>query len=158
MRRLRQRLLFGEATGLYDASRPGYTAHVDDGLVKSVGLDDKSRVLEIGCGSGQLTCALAAHGLRVTAIDISASMVSAARRKTSGATVDFRTGSFERFTEKDGSFDLVVAADALHWIDPELRFSKVARLLREGGWLAILSIAHDYAEPFGSAFREMWIA
>jgi hypothetical protein len=52
----------------------------------------------------------------------------------------------------------MVSADAFHWIDPELRFSKSARLLSPRGWLAVLALQHVYDEPLKTALQEMWVA
>ena len=47
----------------------------------------------------------------------------------------------------------VVSADAFHWIDPELRFSNLARLLSPSGWLAVLSLQHFHDEPLSLLFN-----
>jgi len=43
------------------------------------------------------------------------------------------------------------------WIDPEVRFSKAARLLHPGGWLALLGTEESYDDPVGAALRQLWI-
>jgi len=75
-------------------------------------------VLEIGCGTGQMTRQLSGRGLDLTAIDIGAALVQGARRNVADAAVRFEVCSFEEFTA-DGSFDLIVSADAFHWVDPQ---------------------------------------
>ena len=72
--------------------------------------------------------------------------------------VQFEVISFEDFDAEDGSFDLVVAATAFHWIDPEVKFTKSARLLQPGGRLALLSTGEKYDDPFGSALVDLWAA
>jgi hypothetical protein len=52
---------------------------------------------------------------------------------------------------------LVVSATAWHLVDPEVRFEKAARLLRPGGWLALLSTGEKYDDPFGSKLLQMWV-
>ena len=52
-------------------------------------------MLEVGCGTGQLTEQLAPHGFDLTAIDIGASMIAAARRRLGGRAVSFQVVSFE---------------------------------------------------------------
>lgn len=83
-------------------------------------------------------------------------MVAVARRRLGRAPVRFAVVSFEDF-EADGAFDLVVSATAFHWVDPEVKFDKTARLLRPGGWLALLATAERYDDPFGTALLEMWV-
>lgn len=61
------------------------------------------------------------------------------------------------FTAAAGSFDLIVSATAFHWVDPEIKYRKSARLLRPGGWLALLSTGERYDDPFGAALLDMWV-
>ena len=44
------------------------------------------------------------------------------------------------------------------WVDPEVKFAKPARLLKAGGWLALLDTEERYDDPLGSDLREMWAA
>jgi ubiquinone/menaquinone biosynthesis C-methylase UbiE len=157
-KRLRHRTLFDPVAALYDAARPTYRDDVVDHLLYVTGLGHSSRVLEVGCGTGQLTGRLAARGVLLTAIDIGTSMVAAARRRVPGTSTLFHAVSFEDLVVDDGAFDAVVAADAFHWIDPEVRFSKTARVLRPGGWLAVLSLQQLYDEPLRTALQQMWVA
>ena len=155
-KRLRQRVLFDTVADLYDASRPACTDDAVDQLVRTARLHAASRVLEVGCGTGQLTGLLADRGVQLTAIDIGESMVAAARRRVIGRSIAFRVSSFEELVAPEGSFDLIVSADAFHWVDPEIRFSKSARLLRPDGWLALLSLEQVYDEPLDGELRGMW--
>lgn len=86
-------------------------------------------------------------------------MIAAARRRMpeGSAAVAFRVVAFEDLAAEDGSFDLIVFADAFHWVDPEARFSRSARLLRPGGWLAVLSLEQVYDEPLMTTLRQMWV-
>jgi ubiquinone/menaquinone biosynthesis C-methylase UbiE len=127
-------------------------------MVTTAGLGEGSKVLEVGCGTGQLTAELARRGCDVTAIDIGPSMVAVARRRLGRAPVRFAVVSFEDFAGDDGWFDLVVSATAFHWVDPEVKFDKTARLLRPGGWLALLATGERYDDPFGTALLEAWVA
>jgi hypothetical protein len=52
------------------------------------------------------------------------------RRRLGRAAVRFEVASFEDFVAPEASFDLVVSATAFHWVDPEVKFGKPARLLR----------------------------
>jgi ubiquinone/menaquinone biosynthesis C-methylase UbiE len=153
-----QRTLFDGVADLYEASRPGYPVSVVEFVAATAGTGPGAPVLEIGCGSGQLTERLAALGLRLTAIDIGPAMIDAARRRVPGAGVSFEVASFEDLRAADASFDLVISSAAFHWIDPEVRYAKSARLLRPGGWLALLGSDDRYDEPLGSALEAMWIA
>jgi len=152
-----QRALFDGIAERYGASRPGYPAHVVDFVTATAGLAPGDAVLEVGCGTGQLTERLAGSGFRLTAIDIGPSMIAAARRRLTGAEVCFQVTSFEDLAAADASFGLVIFSAAFHWIDPEVAFSKSARLLRPGGWLALLGAEEHYDDPVGAAMDALWI-
>lgn len=89
------------------------------------------RILDIGCGSGQLTGAIADSGARVTGLDNSASMIDTARREypdLSFVLADAKEFSF------DEPFDAVFSNAALHWVKPpEKVIECVAKCLRPGG-------------------------
>jgi ubiquinone/menaquinone biosynthesis C-methylase UbiE len=157
-RRVREqrRVLFDAIAERYDATRQSYPAEVVDAVVANAALGPGAAVLEIGCGTGQLTQQLAGRALDLTAIDIGASMVQAARRNIGEATARFQVSSFEDFAGS-GPFDLIVSATAFHWIDPGVGLAKAARLLRPGGWLALLTTGERYPEPFQSGLRDLWI-
>ena len=157
-RRHRQRTLFDGAADLYDACRLGYPADIIEFLLATAALEAGSAMLEIGCGTGQLTEDLARSGYALTAIDIGPSMVAAARRRLAGAGVSFQVTSFEALAAPAGSFDLIVSGTAFHWLDPEVRVRKSARLLRPGGWLALLATEERYDDPFGAELLGMWVA
>jgi SAM-dependent methyltransferase len=127
-------------------------------VTATAGLGPGAAVLEVGCGTGQLTERLACSGFRLTAIDIGPSMIAAARRRLPGAEVSFAVTSFEDLAAADASFDLVISSAAFHWIDPEVAFGKSARLLRPGGWLALLGTGEHYDDPLGAALDVLWIA
>ncbi len=158
IKRRYQRTLFDGVAQLYDASRLGYPSDIVAFAVATASAGAGSDVLEVGCGTGQLTEALVGHGFRVTAIDIGVSMIAAARRRLGGSAVSFQVAAFEDFAASDASLDLIVSGTAFHWIDPEVRFAKPARLLRPGGWLALLETGERYDDPFGAALREIWAA
>lgn len=153
-----QRTLFDGVSGLYEASRPGYPGHIVEFVVATAGLGPGAAVLEVGCGTGQLTESLAGFGFSLTAIDIGPSMIAAARRRLEGSAVSFQAASFEDLDAADASFDLIISAAAFHWIDPDVKFAKSARLLRPGGWLAVLDIGERYDDPLGAALNGMWVA
>ena len=154
--REQRRVLFDEVAGLYDATRQGYPAEIVDTVVAQAAIGPGAAVLEIGCGTGQLTRQLAGRAFRLTAIDIGAAMVRAARHNVTDPDARFQACSFEDF-EAGGSFDLIVSATAFHWIDPGVGLAKAARLLRPGGWLALLTTGERYPEPLQSRLRELWV-
>lgn len=155
-RRECRRVLFGNVASLYDATRQGYSDEVVDAFLTTAKIGPGASVLEIGCGTGQLTAKLAGRGLNVTAIDIGIAMVATAQRNVSDPMVGFEVSSFEDF-QGTRSFDLIVSATAFHWVDPEIGWSKAADLLRPNGWLALLTTGESYPEPLRTSLRQLWI-
>ena len=150
-----QRALFDEVADLYDATRQSYPNEIVEVIVRTAELRTGLSVLEIGCGTGQLTRRLAGRGLDITAIDIGPAMVAGAKRNVADPKVAFQVSSFEDF-QASRVFDLIVSATAFHWVDPDLGLAKAARTLRPSGWLALLTTGERYHEPLRSALRQLW--
>jgi ubiquinone/menaquinone biosynthesis C-methylase UbiE len=154
--REQRRVLFDAVAGLYDATRQGYPPEMVDAVVANAAIGPGAAVLEIGCGTGQLTRQLAGRRFALTAIDIGAAMVRAARSNVADPAARFEVCSFEDFGGA-GPFDLIVSATAFHWIDPGVGLDKAARLLRPGGWLALLTTGERYPEPLQGRLRDLWV-
>ncbi|MGE0881044.1 MAG: trans-aconitate 2-methyltransferase [Acidimicrobiia bacterium] len=132
---LRHRDLFGDDVDAYDAGRPGYPAKVFELLADRCGLDTRTRVLEVGPGTGQATAQLLARGAHVTAVELNPQM--AGRLKAKHPNVDVIVAPFETADIGDEPFDLVVAATSFHWITPAVAYRRAADALQEGGWLVV---------------------
>jgi SAM-dependent methyltransferase len=135
----RRRESFDSVASLYDRYRPGYPAEVLADVFESAHIGETSRVLEIGCGTGQLSVPLAEHGAELVAVELGPRLAAIARRNLSrfpNARVE--TAAFEEWPLPAEAFDAVVCATAFHWLDPEVRFSKSAQALRRGGALVIV--------------------
>lgn len=156
-KRTHQRSLFDGVADLYDETRAAYPKEIIDELFQVAELGPGSGVLEVGCGTGQLTVDLARRGVDLTAIDLGPAMVAATRGKVGELRVTVENSAFEEFDAADGTFEAVVSATAFHWIDPDVAWTKAAALLQRGGWIAILGTAERYDDPLGQAFREQWI-
>ncbi|MFD9544637.1 class I SAM-dependent methyltransferase [Streptomyces sp. NPDC060022] len=135
--------IFDEDAELYDRARPGYPPELYDDLAVLAGARPGSRVLEVGCGTGQATVPLAGRGCRITAVEAGARMAAVARRNLAGAAaVEVVTARFESWPLPQEPFDAVVSATAFHWIDPAVRVVKAADALRPGGALAVVRSQH----------------
>ncbi len=88
------------------------------------------RILDLGCGDGQLTKRLAESGAIVTGVDADSRMVEAAKMRG----VDARCAMAERLPFTDASFDAVFSNAALHWVrDQDAMMAEVHRVLKPGG-------------------------
>lgn len=95
------------------------------------------RVIDVGCGGGILSEAMAHRGAEVTGIDLGEAALAAARRhqQESGLDIDYQCISAEQMAEKSpGAFDVVVCFEMLeHVPEPESVIRACARLVRPGG-------------------------
>jgi protein-L-isoaspartate O-methyltransferase len=140
-----QRLAFGRVAELYDRARPSYPAAVIDELIEMAGLRPGDQVLEVGAGTGKLTCLLAVRGLAVLALEPSAAMAELARANCQRyPLVEIEQVDFERWQPSLPPLPLVVSAQAWHWVTPELRYERAADALEPGGTLAAIWTLPDW--------------
>jgi len=134
--------LFDQAAARYQRARPEYPGELYDRLVQVTGLTAGSKLLEIGCATGKATLPLARRGYRVTCLEPGRSLAAEARRALSSFDAEVVESRFEDWDERGRRYALVYAATAWHWIDPSIRYEKVARALRPDGFLAIWGAGH----------------
>jgi len=131
--------VFDEVAAEYDRHRPAYPDELIDQACRAAGIGSGDSVLEVGCGSGQLTRSLAGRGLRVTALEPGTSLMSLARQNLEGAAeVEFVNARFEDARLARERFRAVFAASAFHWVDPETSWQRAADVLVPGGTLALV--------------------
>jgi SAM-dependent methyltransferase len=154
--RSRLRAPFDSAAASYADARPTSPDELVDALVAATGIGPGSRLLEVGCGPGTATLPLAELGCRITAVELGAGLAEEARRRLA-AYPDVRvvTGAFETYPPGEHDHDLVYAATAWHWVDPEARYRRAHDVLRPDGHLAFLSASHVVPRDGDPFFREI---
>jgi SAM-dependent methyltransferase len=132
--------VFDEIADEYDRHRPTYPDEFIDRVCKAAGIGSGAQVLEVGCGTGQLTGRLLARGLRVTAVEPGARLIARARDQLDGAgDVQFVNARLEDASLADRRYPAAFSASAIHWIDPDVGWRKIADALVPGGTLALVS-------------------
>ena len=130
---------FNDVAALYDEVRPGYPPETIDAIVARAELAPGARILEIGCGTGQITLPLAARGYAVTALEPGDALATlAARRCQAYPCVEIVRTSFEAWPMPAAAFDLLVAAQSFHWIEPRSSCARAAAALRPAGTIALV--------------------
>lgn len=143
---------FGAVAANYDRYRPSYPAELIDEFVAL----RPATVLDIGCGTGKAGALLVARGLDVLGVEIDPQMAEVAR--THGLRVE--VAPFESWADAGRRFDLVICAQAWHWVDPVAGPVKLARVLKPDA-TAVLFWNHsrgdipDHLRPaFDAIYRE----
>lgn len=133
----RRRVTFDQVAELYERVRPGYPEALVDDVVRDSGVPAGGRILEIGSGTGKATRPFAARGFDLTCIEPGPNLARVARATLAGiGTVRIVESTFEAYATEE-TFDLVIAAQSFHFVDPPTGMPRVARLLRHGGAVAI---------------------
>jgi ubiquinone/menaquinone biosynthesis C-methylase UbiE len=138
----------------YDRLRPGYPEPVIDAILTT---GHPTSAVDLGAGTGKLSCSLARRGLDVVAVDPSDSMLQVAATRWAdggaalpGAAGSLRTqvGTAEATGLPDHGADLVTVAQAWHWFDPEAACAEITRVLRPCGVLGLLWNTLDVSVPW----------
>ena len=124
-----------ERAAFYDSHFAPITRQALDELVRTLAVGPGTRLLDIGCGTGDLAARAVARGADVTGIDVASTMVAIARAKVPRAR--FLVGDAEALGFGPGTFDAVACAFCIwHLAEPDRAFAEAARVLRAGGAFA----------------------
>ena len=141
----------------YERYRPSYPAGVVERILARTHLPGHARILEVGSGTGKATELFVARGYSVTCIEPGKNLAAVAAEKFVGRPVKIATAAFEDWNGEDEAFDLVVSAQAWHWINPQVGYVRAARALNAHGSLALLwNMYPNQSSPITSEFDEVY--
>ena len=158
-RRSKSEEFFASASGQWDHLRAelfGDRFHLQALLAL---IDPTLTVGDLGCGTGQVSELVSPHVSKVIAVDGSADMVQAARRRLKGAPhVDVRRGAMEALPIDEGQLDVAIVALVLHHVpEPARALAEVSRVLKPGGRVLIVDmLPHDRAE-YQQQMGHVWL-
>jgi SAM-dependent methyltransferase len=151
-------MIFDEMAAEYDRHRPTYPDEPLDQACRVANIGSGDHVLEVGCGSGQLTRDLVARGLRVTALEPGKNLIALARQNLKGAgAVEFVNARFEDASLPSEKFQAVFSASAFHWVDPKISWQKAADVLVPSGTLVLVQYC-GLEEPRSKRDQEALLA
>jgi len=131
------RLAFNDIPSEYDKFRPSYVSELYADIADYSDINQDSRLLEIGIGTGQATLPFLKMNCDLTAIELGTDLAAYTNEKFhSYKKFQIKNISFEDFENPDNSFDMIYSASAFHWIPEEIGYAKVYRLLKSGGTFA----------------------
>jgi ubiquinone/menaquinone biosynthesis C-methylase UbiE len=147
----------------YDCLAAAYAKHrcthpdVLKRLLEEGRLSFTSRILEVGCGTGNYTVAIEeAIGSECWGVDPSWEMM--AKAKSRAASGRFKEGRAECLDFPDGFFDLVFSVDVIHHVeDRPAHFREASRILRSGGLVCTVTDSEEiirHREPLSTHFPE----
>lgn len=157
-RSTRSKEFFSTAAGEWDRLRAELFGRRAD-LLGLLGLvDERWRVGDLGCGTGQMAESLAPFVARVTAVDSSPAMLQAARHRLDPlSNVEVREGELESLPLRDGALDAALLFLVLHYVaEPAAALAEAARVLRPGGRLLVVDMVPHEREEYRQAMGHVW--
>jgi SAM-dependent methyltransferase len=133
---------YERAPAAYERGRPGYPEEAVAVLAERLGLGPGATVLDLAAGTGKLTCALAATGADVVAVEPVAEM----RAALTG--VRALAGTAEEIPLEGGSVHAITVAQAFHWFRGEEALAEIHRVLRPRGGLGLVWNLRDESVPW----------
>lgn len=132
---------FASTEAYYADYRPGYGERVFEYLEERFDLDGDSRVLDLGCGAGQVTVPLAARAGCVLGMDPNLRMLgeAAVRAERAGCEIEWLVGSDAELRGIEGPLDLVTMGRSFHWMAQEKTLERVHEITTSNGGVALLT-------------------
>lgn len=139
---------FGDDAARYDRTRPSYPSE----LVADLVAEAPQRVLDVGCGTGIASRLFLAPGRAVLGVEPDPRMAAVARAH--GLEVD--EARFEEWDARGRRFDLLISAQAWHWVEPVTGAAKAAQVLEGGGRLGVFWNHTVHSPEVRAIFRDVY--
>jgi ArsR family transcriptional regulator len=158
-RRTKSQEFFSSAAGQWDRLRDELFGERFHLAALPAFADPDWIVGDLGCGTGQMSAALAPFVARVIAVDASGAMLQAAKKRLQGFdNVDLRRGELEALPIDDARLDAATLALVLHHLpEPERALTDVARVLKPCGRLLIVDMLPHDRESYRQQMGHVWL-
>jgi len=134
---------------------PDYPEELITAIINKTNLTAGSKLLEIGAGSGKATALFADFGFEILCIEPSANMAKKGSERFKDKNIKYIVSPFEDYSEPPEYFDVIIAAQAFHWISQPIGYEKCSRALKKGGYLALFWNLNLFRDEI-DLDRELW--
>jgi SAM-dependent methyltransferase len=150
---------FSDRAEVYAKYRPSYPPEAIELLRQHCSLGPEAKVADIGAGTGIFTHLLLESGASVTSVEPNDAMRAKADEWLCvHPRYSSQKGTAENTCLPDGSFDLIGCAQAFHWFEREPAVNEFRRILRPGGWLALIWNSRSVRKtPFLQGYEEVLV-
>ena len=158
-RRTKSQEFFSSSAGQWDRLRDDLFGERFHLAALPAFADSEWTVGDLGCGTGQLTAALAPFVRHVIAVDASAAMLQAAKKRLNGfENVELRRGDLEALPIDNGRLDAATLGLVLHHLpEPDRALAEVARVLKPRGRLLIVDMLPHDRENYRQQMGHVWL-
>jgi SAM-dependent methyltransferase len=134
-----RKIWYSPVVEAYDRARPRYPQQLIQRSMEVANLTPNSRILEVGCGSGTATVDFAQLGYAIDAVEPNVEFCRLAERNCAAfPQVKIYPQSFEEWQVRPKEYQIVLAANAWHWISTDIKYVKASQTLKDGGFLVLL--------------------
>jgi ubiquinone/menaquinone biosynthesis C-methylase UbiE len=141
----------------YERYRASYPVALATKLFEATNYKPPATILEIGCGTGKGTEILIEHGASVHAVEPLSAMGLVAQKKFPRSHFSWTNCAFEDYQDTNRLFPLITSAQAFHWVDQEVAFSKCHRILEPGGALAVYRNNRRLDDEFSQREHQLYV-
>jgi len=143
---------FTDRVAHYVKARPGYPPELVSLLERQCGLTRGSTLVDVGCGTGLLAKLFCDFGCRVIGVEPNVAMREAGREYLAACpNFTMAEGTAETIPLSGASVDIITAGQAFHWFQRDEARREFLRVLRPGGWAALVWNDREFS---GSQFAE----
>jgi ArsR family transcriptional regulator len=158
-RRTKSQEFFSSSAGQWDRLRDDLFGERFHLTALAAFADPSWTVGDLGCGTGQVSSALAPFVAHVIAVDASAAMLQAAKRRLQGFdNIDLRRGELESLPIDDRRLDAATLMLVLHHVpEPDRALAEVGRVLKPGGRVMIVDMLPHDRESYRHQMGHIWL-